>query len=70
MSETTSAALLEEDVRRRAPDWKDLAHLVEAARKLGWTEQQLEFLSACIGITWAKAHHAGEMKARREGGGR
>jgi hypothetical protein len=51
---------LEQDVRRVVTDWSDVGHLIDGARKRGWSEQDLEYLSACIGITWAKAYRRGQ----------
>ena len=44
---------LEEDVRRVVPAWEDVLELVEGARKRGWTEQQIDYLTAVVGVTWS-----------------
>jgi len=61
---------LDEDVRRVVPAWGDVLELVEGARKRGWTEQQVDYLTAVVGVTWAKAFNkgraAGMAEARKE----
>lgn len=59
---------LEGDVRRVVPNWADVLELVEGARKRGWSEQQMEYLTAVVGVTWAKAYRKGEAAARAETG--
>lgn len=55
---------LEEDVRRVVPRWADVEELVEGARQRGWTEAQMDYLLALVGVTWAKAFRRGEEHAR------
>jgi hypothetical protein len=55
---------LDTDVRRVVPSWSEVLELVEGARKRGWTDEQLDYLMAVIGITWSKAFHRGEEAAR------
>jgi hypothetical protein len=57
---------LEEDVRRVVPKWADVLELVEGARKRGWSEDQVSYLAACIGVTWTKAFHRGHEAAMAE----
>jgi hypothetical protein len=40
------------------PDWRELGHLVEAARSRGFTEPQCEYLAACLGLAWAKGRRS------------
>jgi hypothetical protein len=58
---------LEEDVRRVVPKWTEVLELVEGARKRGWTESQMDYLTAVVGVTWSKAfkrgHEAGVAEA-------
>jgi hypothetical protein len=58
----TSAPTLEEDLdpRPRPPDWAQLIDMVEGARSRGFTQDQIDYLRAVVGIAWAKAHRAGE----------
>lgn len=58
----------DEDVRRVVPRWEEAIELVEGAVKRGWTAEQIDYLRACIGVTWAKAFRAGE-KAEMERSG-
>lgn len=48
------------------PKWADVLDLVEGARKRGWTEQQVDYLQAVVGITWTKAFHRGHESAMAE----
>lgn len=57
---------LDEDVRRVVPKWADVLELIEGARKRGWTEQQMDYLTAVVGITWTKAYHRGHEDAIAE----
>lgn len=49
------------DVRPVPPPWHQLADLVEGARQRGWTEQQCEYLTAVIGVSYAKGFRAGQQ---------
>jgi len=49
-----------DEAGQRRPDWKQLDHLVTAARLRGWDEAQLQYLQSCLGICWAKATFATE----------
>ncbi len=64
----TEPPSIEEDVRRVVPAWDDVAELVEGARARGWTEAQIDYLRAVVGITWTKAFRRGERSARKECG--
>ena len=55
---------IEQDVRRVVPDWTEVEELVEGARQRGWTEHQIDYLRAVVGVTWTKAYRRGQ----REGG--
>ena len=57
---------LDEDVRRVVPVWADVLDLVEGARQRGWTDAQIDYLKAVVGVTWTKAYRRGEEAARRE----
>jgi hypothetical protein len=54
---------LDEDVRRIVPKWSEVEELVEGARARGWSDAQIDYLTAVVGITWTKAFHAGERAA-------
>jgi len=51
---------LEDDVRRVVPVWGELLDLVEGARRRGWSDDQIDYLTAVIGVTWAKAWRRGQ----------
>lgn len=48
---------------RANPDWAQLDHLVIGARSRGFSSAQLEYLSSCIGLAWAKGLNAGKREA-------
>ena len=54
---------IDEDVRRVVPVWADVEELVEGARQRGWSEAQLDYLTAVIGVTWTKAFRRGQKEA-------
>ncbi len=47
----------DEDVRRVPPAWGELVELVEGARRRGWSDDQVAYLEAALGVCWAKATH-------------
>lgn len=49
-----------EDVRRVVPAWAEVEELVEGARQRGWTEAQIDYLRAVVGVTWTKAYRRGQ----------
>jgi hypothetical protein len=51
---------VDEDVRRVVPDWAEVAELVEGARQRGWTQAQIDYLTAVVGVTWTKAYRRGQ----------
>ena len=51
----------EEDVRPVPPRWSEIVELVEGARARGWSEEQVNYLRAAIGIAWTKAFRRGEL---------
>lgn len=51
---------------RVPPPWAKLLHLVDGARARGWkTEEQLEYLRACLAVCWAQAFVAGWEAAEK-----
>ena len=55
-----SAAIDTIDLRPRPPEWSQLIDLVDGARQRGYTQDQIDYLRAVVGICWAKAFKAGE----------
>jgi hypothetical protein len=52
--------LPEDDVRPVPPRWAELVELVDGARKRDFSEPQLDYFRACIGVIWTKAFRRGE----------
>jgi hypothetical protein len=52
------------DPRPRPPDWAQLLDMIEGARSRGFTQDQVNYLRAVVGVCWAKAFKAGEATAR------
>lgn len=54
----------DEDLRPVRPEWAEVADLVQGARQRGFSEAQIEYLTAVVGVTWAKAYRRGEADAK------
>ena len=58
----------ETDWRPNPPRWVELVQFIDGARVRGWTDAQIEYLHAAIGVVWAKAFARGkEATAETEG---
>lgn len=49
-----------DDVRRVPPPWGQLMDLIVGAQQRGYTQDQVDYLRAVVGVGWAKAFHAGQ----------
>jgi hypothetical protein len=58
-----------DDVRPVRPVWAELEGLVRGARRIGFTEEQVGYLMACLGVCWATAWHRAtqSLRAAKEG---
>lgn len=55
-----------EESRPRKPDWAELSDLVSGARKRGFSDDQMEYFTSVVGLTWAKAYNRGRADFMRE----
>lgn len=59
-----------EDVRPVTPAWHQLLDLVDGARHRGYTQDQIDYLRAVVGVCWTKAFRAGQLDAAGVGAAR
>lgn len=57
-------SVLSSELRAARANAKEFAEFFERARASGFTQEQTEYMRACIGVAWAKAYRAGELAGK------